>query len=332
MRKIKYLFRCIIRMDYKNMFKIAKKISKKTHKLTLFIIIDMIFCGLKYGAGYYDYQEFEFYLLNKQERKTYLTRTKNNSIINQYNDKKYFDLLDDKIKFNEKFSKYINREYMVLNDNNFKEFNNFFNKHKNIIAKIVDGEGGHGIEKFTYTNENDAKTIYKELLDKKEILIEECITQHKDVSKLYPKSVNTLRLFTFYDGKNSVVLNHVFKFGNGGITDNFSSGGMYTFTDDNGTIIVPAIDREDKIFEIHPETKEKIIGYQVPFFKEACELVCQAAKEIEEIKYIGWDVAISEKGPVIIEGNSFPGVFQIKPSFLKNQGLIPKYQKYMNIK
>ena len=81
MGKIKYLFKRIIKMDYKNMFKIAKAISKKIKKNTLFILLDMIKCGLKYQAGYYDYQEFEFYNLNKKERNTYLTRGKNNEII-----------------------------------------------------------------------------------------------------------------------------------------------------------------------------------------------------------------------------------------------------------
>ena len=85
MNKLKYILKCIRTLDYKNMIKIAKKIAKKEHKLTLFILIDMIYCGFKYGAGYYDYQEFEFYLLNKDERKTYLTRTKNNMIISKYN-------------------------------------------------------------------------------------------------------------------------------------------------------------------------------------------------------------------------------------------------------
>ena len=68
MNKLKYILKCIRTLDYKNMIKIAKKIAKKEHKLTLFILIDMIYCGFKYGAGYYDYQEFEFYLLNKDEK------------------------------------------------------------------------------------------------------------------------------------------------------------------------------------------------------------------------------------------------------------------------
>ena len=67
-------------------------------------------------------------------------------------------------------------------------------------------------------------------------------------------------------------------------------------------------------------------------FNEAVELVKKAAKVVPEIGYIGWDVAISENGPIIIEGNCFPGVFQVKPSLDKNKvGLIPKYNEIMQI-
>ena len=104
MGKIKYLFKRIIKMDYKNMFKIAKAISKKTKKNTFFILIDMIRCGFKYQAGYYDYQEFEFYNLNSEERKTYLTRGKNNEIVKKFNDKSSFYKFEDKVEFNKIFN------------------------------------------------------------------------------------------------------------------------------------------------------------------------------------------------------------------------------------
>ena len=81
MKRLKYIITRIFKMDYKNMLKIAKKISKKTKKPRFFILIDMVICGFKYGAGYYDYQEFEFYNLNRKERKTYLTRAKNVKIV-----------------------------------------------------------------------------------------------------------------------------------------------------------------------------------------------------------------------------------------------------------
>ena len=104
MNKIKYLIKRICKLDYKNMIKIAKSLSKKTHKLFIVIFFDMIICGFKYQAGYYDYQEFEFYNLNKEQRKTYLTRGKNNEIVRKFNDKNSFYKFEDKIEFKlEKF-------------------------------------------------------------------------------------------------------------------------------------------------------------------------------------------------------------------------------------
>ena len=123
------------------------------------------------------------------------------------------------------------------------------------------------------------------------------------------------------------------KVGNNGVIDNFSSGGMYAFVDDKGVVITPAIDKDDNIFGIHPISKKQILGFKVPLFDEAIKLVLEAAKELPQIKYIGWDVAISENGPCIIEGNSYPGVFQIKPRFSKDKtGILPKYEKIMKIK
>ena len=90
MKRIKYMIERIVKLDYKNMFKISKSISKKANKNYFVTLLDIIYCGLKYGAGYYDYQEFEFYNLNTKERETYLTRRKNNEIVSKYNDKNSF--------------------------------------------------------------------------------------------------------------------------------------------------------------------------------------------------------------------------------------------------
>ena len=333
MSKLKTIFRYIRKMDFKNMFKITKDVSKKARKLKIVIFLDMVYCGLVYGAGYYDYQEFEFYLLSKKERKTYLTRAKNNLIIRKYNNQSFFKKFDEKTIFNEIFNEYLKRDYILIDENNFKNFEKFINKHKEIIVKPVDGEGGNGVEKIFIGSKTDIKKLYNDLIKNNQLLIEECIKQNSLINELYEKSVNTLRLFTFFDGKEAHVLNSVFKIGNGGVTDNFSSGSMYTFTDDKGEIIVPAIDRDDNIFVTHPISKKTIVGFKVPYYAEACQMVLEAAKVIPEVKYVGWDVAISKKGPAIIEGNSFPGVFQIKPSLGgKKEGLIPKYQKVMEIK
>lgn len=38
-------------------------------------------------------------------------------------------------------------------------------------------------------------------------------------------------------------------------------------------------------------------------YREACELACNAHRCIYGVRAIGWDIAISQDGPVIIEGN-----------------------------
>lgn len=331
MNRFIYLVKRIIHLDYSNMFKIAKFISKKTKKNRFLIILDMIYCGLVYQAGYYDYQEFEFYNLNKAERKTYLTRGKNNEIVRLFNDKSYFHSFENKIEFNKIFDKYLKRDWLYLN-NNIDEFVNFFKSHNAIIVKPIDSAGGNGVEKFVYTTDKEAYTLYNKLVENKQLLIEECINQHTDMSSLYDKSVNTLRMFTFYKDGKAYFLQAILKIGNGGVIDNFSGGGMYTYVDESGTVFVEAIDRDDNIYYTHPISNTKIVGFKVPLFNEAIKLVENCAKIIPQVAYVGWDVAISKDGPVLVEGNCFPGVYQVKPSLSnKKEGLIPKYKKIMNI-
>lgn len=56
-----------------------------------------------------------------------------------------------------------------------------------------------------------------------------------------------------------------------------------------------------------PDTGVAFNGFQIPCFEQAKEMVLLAALESDKILVVGWDVAISDKEPVIIEGNRRPG-------------------------
>lgn len=331
MDKLKFLVKRLGKFNFSNMIITAKKISKKTHRWVILVLADIIYCGLKYQAGYNDYLEFEFYLLNKEQRKTYLTAGINNSIIKKYNDKGYWHLLDNKIEFNYRFERYLNREWLDLRKASNNEFEEFAKAHKIMMVKPIDDCGGNGVEKIEIKKDTNCKELYDKLKQNGQVLVEEFVIQHKDMNKLYSGSVNTLRMFTIYTDRGHY-LQGVLKFGNGGNVDNFSSGGMYTFVNEKGEVIAPAIDKNDDVYNEHPISKEKIVGFKVPMFDKAKELVCKAAGEVPEVAYIGWDVAITEDGPVLIEGNCYPGVFQLRPSFSKDKmGVLPIYNKYMEI-
>lgn len=332
MRQAKYVLYKIRNIDLKRMFKTVKTISVKTNKKFVVILFDVIFCGIKYQAGYHDYLQFEFYNLNAAQRKTYITGGINNKIVKKFNDKKEWYKLENKAVFHQLFKKFTKRDCLVI-DNNLKEFEIFLKRHKVIIAKPIDGIGGKGILKITYNSKTNINELYDKLIKNDQLLIEECVVQHDKLSELYKQSVNTMRIYTFIENGNAHFLQAVLKIGNDGIVDNFASGGMYTVLSEKGKVIYNAIDKDDNIIEFHPKTNKKIKGFQVPMFDEAVSLVCDAAKIVPKIGYVGWDVAISKEGPLIIEGNCYPSAFQIKPSLNPEKiGALPKYNELMKIK
>jgi len=307
---------------FNTLINVRNKVKEKSSKK--FIIFDMLYCSFKYQAAFFDYLEFEFYNLNNKQRKTYLTNGKNNEIVKRFNNKDYWYILDNKAIFDDYYKKYLNRDYLKPNSS-IEDFNNFIKNKDIIVLKPIDGIGGKGIE-IKKTNEINYEYC-------KNYLLEDVIIQNKSLSEIYDKSVNSLRMFTFFDGENSYLLQSIIKFGNNGFVDNFSSGGMYAFLNDFGKVITPAIDQNDIVYTAHPYSNKDILGFDVPLFDIAKKTVLEASKELKEIKYIGWDVAITNHGVCIIEGNSYPGVFQIRPSFSKDKvGILPKYEEIMKIK
>ncbi len=331
MERIKYLLKKIKVCNYKDMIKKANEIHKKRGKLAILIFLDMIYCGIKYGAGYSDYVEFEFDLLSENERKTYLTSELNNRIVKKYNNKAYWHLFQNKGEFNNIFKKYIGRDYLEIEKTSFKDFKDFCLNHKKICVKPLSSSCGEGIRFISIDSIHDFKKLY-EYLKKEKLLVEEYIKQHDDLNKLYSGSVNTLRIISFLSDNNKVnIIKVIMKFGTTGEIDNHVAGGMYSFLDDNGVVLFPACDDFGNSYIYHPVTNTKIVGFKVPYFKEAKELIKKAGKLVPEIRYVGWDVAITDKGPIIVEGNEYCGLFQNKASTnpTKN-GDLPIFKKYID--
>ena len=75
----------------------------------------------------------------------------------------------------------------------------------------------------------------------------------------------------------------------------------------NGILKGNGINKNLEEFEIHPVSNIKYDNYKIPFFKEITELCTKAAARFNQTNVIGWDVAITDKGPLIVEGNNGPG-------------------------
>lgn len=328
MSKLKYLFKRILKMNYKKFFDTINLVHKRSGKNRIVIFFDIIVCGFKYQAGYMDYNLFEMYKMNSKERKTVITRGINNSFIKKYNDQSQIYKFEDKVEFNKIFDKYLNREWIYLKESSLEDFKKYIKGKKEIIVKPIDSSCGTGIE-IIDPSRRDPKELYDTLINNRQFLVEDVVKQNKEISNLYPHSVNTLRVVTI----NKKVVAAYLRIGNkGNVVDNFNHGGMATKVNiENGLIEFPAIDKNSEVYTIHPETKEKIVGVTIPMWDKVVELCETIAHVIPEVGYVGWDICVGEDKLYLIEGNDFPGhdIYQLPVHRSDNYGDLPIFEKAM---
>ena len=59
----------------------------------------------------------------------------------------------------------------------------------------------------------------------------------------------------------------------------------------------------------HPDTDVPLIDFQIPHWQRVLDTAIQAARLMQHIPLIGWDVAVLDQGPVIVEMNQAPDFF-----------------------
>jgi hypothetical protein len=314
------------------MIRIAGKISAEYRIPRVLILADMVQCSVRYNAGYYDYHEWDYHLMKHKERKTYLTRPQANQLTQRFNDLEYAHLFRNKVEFNRLFADDIGREWLDVRETTVEQLEAFVTRHGRVFLKDPVNLGGYGLEKVEAKDVDDYAAFHARLLERKQFLVEQFITQHPELDRLSPKSVNTLRLITFFDGTDVHVLAHAFKMGNGADLDNFGQGGIQTTVYDDGLLPYGAFNKEGDKWTVHPQSGVSIVGFRVPLYAEALEMVTRMARVVPQVPYVGWDVAITPERPIAIEGNYNSGVFQMKPSLSGLKvGLRPTYHRAMGL-
>ena len=327
-----YAVKRVFKMDLSRVNHDVKRVSKKSGKSSIRIFFDMLYCGIRYGAGPLDYDLFEFYNLNRKQRKTYVTRGVNNALVKKYNNKNMWHIFDNKNEFNTIFSDYINREWLFTENLKLQEFEAFAQGKAGFIYKPKDGTCGRGIEKILFEN-NDLSTIYKNIMDKPHGIIEEIVVQNSKISEIYPLAINTVRVVTINDGTSVTPVFAFWRIGNNGkFVDNLNSGGMAAIINiEDGTITLPAADKDGIKYTNHPYTNKSIVGFTIPMWDEVLKTVSEAAKIVPQVGYVGWDIAFSENSVQIIEGNCFPGhdILQL-PAYTPDKiGLMSRVEKFL---
>lgn len=308
-KRFLYLGYYLRELDWAKFNRFLNYASKQTKKSKSSILTDVFISVLKYNIAPIDYFLFRFYILSDQERSTYA----GTGYMYEYqlimNPKAVRSVLENKIEFLNHYKDFINHDHLTLQglqNNPILGKQILSNNSGKVVLKSSSGQCGQGVE-VKYCKDLTLKTLEDNLKEMNNDLVEEYIIQHDRLMQLSPSGLNTIRVITQLRKDNNVeILAARLRISVNSTVDNLAAGNLaapiHIETGEvNGPGVYSDITKEDAIS--HPVTGVPIKGFQIPFWPETLEMVTKAAQISIGNRSIGWDVAITNNGPELIEGN-----------------------------
>lgn len=272
------------------------------------------------------------YFKHPEVYQTLFTNKQNAALLPEVNDQTQIFLLRQKHLLPERLGD-MGRRFLFVPRHSFEEVQDFLKEEGGYILKPDEGAGSVDIS-FLYSDGEtlyewdpaggirqrcgDLPSLYREWQDRG-ILIEDYIKQHPQLNSIFCGCVNTIYLHSILlpDGHAELLDTGFITFGCG--KSNFvNSGNQITIgirpdgalapygfiqkRDPYGFIQIEKTDR-------HPDTGIMFDGFQIPYWEDAKKLAVATAEKLPELTYIKWDIAITESGPAVIEGNGAPGTY-----------------------
>ncbi len=302
----------------------VKKESKRSGKSLLTVMINMIADYLKYGVNPKEYYYFGFSSKTAEAKETFFTKRMFKRFLKRNNDPMYRQILNDKYIFSQTFEKYVKRKCIRNTNLTIADFEEFLTGMEKFIYKPGEGSGGTGIEVISKADYPCTEEIYKKIIALPEGVLEEWIDQHEVISAAYPYAVNCIRVATLFRDGKCTHLGALFTLGlNKNNITNALKGSIFGIVDlETGVVTSDLCNYSDQVFHEHPDTGFIAKGFEIPYWQEILKLTADAASVVPQVGYVGWDVAISKDGPVLIEGNSISaGYIGFQHSLVRSDGL-----------
>jgi glutathione synthase/RimK-type ligase-like ATP-grasp enzyme len=218
---------------------------------------------------------------------------------------------------------YLKTFHKAINYNKFSSLIPFLEKN-DLILKPVLGDGGVGVlivrkedDHYLYNNN---KVSWNELVDSlknlNNYLIQEKFLQSGFSSEIYSGSLNTMRIATMIDPDthNTFIAYAAHRFGSSesGFMDNINQGGLAALIDlKDGRLSEGrnfSVSGEKNTYKLHPVSSNTIYNMQIPDWINLTKKLIEMARRMPYLKYVGWDIILSNDELYILEGNVSPGL------------------------
>jgi hypothetical protein len=174
-----------------------------------------------------------------------------------------------------------------------------------------DGRARHGGELLAELAEQSREIAQSGDRLSGRILVQACLRNHRELAALSSGALCTARIQTYrWPGAAARLLAAVYKMPVGeAAADNFHFGGVAAAVELESGRLGEAVHHTPKgnvLVDRHPETGAPIAGRELPYWDEAVRLALRAHGALRHLATVGWDVALTDDGPVLVEGNTVP--------------------------
>lgn len=194
------------------------------------------------------------------------------------------------------------------------------NAPNEFVLKVASGRGGEGFRRIVRTgdilhegcNVVELEQLWEHISNHlgRGVVIEETAHNVESLRRLNPSSLNTFRVLTFnLPGAGWIHLTSLLKVGrSGSFVDNRVAGGLVVAINEKGQTGVARDFRTNTDYSRHPDSGEQLSGITIDGYKDVVRLALDASLHFPQLGILGWDIALTPKGPVIIEVNAAPGI------------------------
>lgn len=308
---------------------IPRLIAKQENKPVLSVWLRMLWSLALTGCTFKEYFNLDFAKRTVRNQRTFITTGSNMNAYSQLNDKAFYHIFLNKDEFNTRFADFIAREWIKLGENKELIYA-FFSKHKDIIIKPVSGDSGRGIKIIHNSNELTCEEIDRIIAEHRSDIAEQVLYNHRKMNELNPLSLNTMRVITVRSKEHLDILFAGVRYGAKGCEiDNISTGG-YIAPIDIATGAICGESHTKKTFATNNAKTESYVGFQIPMWDHLYDYLYSLTAVVPQMKYMAWDIAITNDGFVVIEGNHSSGNTVTQAHLSETQqGLKPRLRQIM---
>lgn len=256
-----------------------------------------------------EYEWFAYEQRSEEEKRSLSTLWTRAEFRKAFTDRRYICILMNKYLFSKVFSEYYGRRCYLAGDATEDILRSLSGSEGRVIAKPNCKGQGKGIQVLPVETGEDISAALSFLHSCDNYIVEEYVTQHPVLAALNPGAVSIIRFYTVSSPAGSYIFAPLLTTAISKSVSNGCQDALTTVIDINtGVVLADAVDQNQFVdYAAHPITGVPFKGMQIPFWDACVDLIRRVLPLASKISNIGWDVAITESGPLLIEANTIPG-------------------------